>query len=94
MKRKDYYTTRMFSGGYAKTYYPPMHYTMHAEGDLTFASKGQNLGKRNLPRKVKKWVRTTFQFQPNRWKPWWTGQNRKLTTPVPAGILRTRKRKH
>lgn len=93
MKQHDYFTTRAFKDGYTKTYYPPMSYTYHAEGDATFRSRGRNLGERNVPRKVKKWVRKQLFDQP-RWKPWWTGRDRQLTRVYPAGILRTRKQKH
>ena len=91
---KDYYTTVTHPDGYVTMCVPPMHYTLHAEGDMTFASRGRNLGERNLPRKIKKWARKESLFQPTRWRPWWTGRNRKAVVPVTPGILRTRKRKH
>lgn len=91
MRQRDYFTTRTYPSGNTKIFYPPMFYSYHAEGDVTFASRGRNLGERNVPRKVKKWVRKQLFHEP-RWKPWWTNHNT-LTTQHPSGILRTRKRK-
>ncbi|MCU6480532.1 hypothetical protein [Arthrobacter sp. A2-55] len=82
--RKEYYTART-RDGITRYYLPPMCYTLHAEGDVTFQTTPRPLHNR-LPRKIKKWVRKETGW--GAWKPWWTNHATRAGAALQPGALR------